>query len=143
MFLAIIYPLRKAIQLVAEEQAKYFLRRKIEAEAAGLIASHALGSPKKVDTTDIETDDPDIERRVQSFNELSHRLAIHLQETAGMTKGSDYKTSIYIRKLNLLAKKGNVQYCIVCRLWIGRGGSKGVFREYQRNRENPGEEEGG
>ncbi len=82
-------------------------------------------SPERVNTTDIEPDDPDIETRLKNFGELSKRLKEHLENTAGMTRGSDYKTNMYVRKLALLAKKGTL-------LWRKRGVDFGLDVEGQK-----------
>eukprot|EP00831_Metopus_contortus_P007686 TRINITY_DN12936_c0_g2_i1.p1 TRINITY_DN12936_c0_g2~~TRINITY_DN12936_c0_g2_i1.p1 ORF type:complete len:435 (+),score=126.32 TRINITY_DN12936_c0_g2_i1:162-1466(+) len=60
---------------------------------------------KDLDTSEIETDDPIIESRIESFKEISRRLKDHMETMGNATKGNDTRTNIYIRKLNLLSKK--------------------------------------
>jgi len=112
--------------LLEEEMNKLKLRENIEKEAISNASSRASAQTKVVNTTDIEANDPDIESRLRSFTELSKRLQDHLEDMGGLTRGSDYKTSMYLQKLNLLSKKGG-HTGKYCRFRARCGGHAGIY----------------
>jgi hypothetical protein len=90
--------------LVEEEKERIYKNDVLGREA--LERGKLMADKSQLDTTDIEANDSDIESRLESFAEISRRLRLHLDDMGEACKGSDYKTAAYVRKLNLLAKKG-------------------------------------
>lgn len=90
--------------LLQEEEARLYKTELLENEAFDRAKVRA--ERKLMETTDIEPNDSDAESRLESFSEISERLKSHLEDMGDIAKGSDYKTAMYLRKLNLLAKKG-------------------------------------
>ncbi len=90
--------------LLQEEMHK--IHKKVLIENEALERAESRAEVKRINTTDIEVNDPDAESRVKSFTELSKRLKEHLADMGDLTKGSDYRTAQYLRKMDLLAKKG-------------------------------------
>lgn len=91
-------------QLLEEEKARIVKNEILEREA--LARAKLVADRSQLDTTDIEANDSDAESRIESFAEISRRLTLHLEDMGEVSKGSDFRTAAYIRKLNLLAKKG-------------------------------------
>ena len=90
--------------LLQEEKERIYKNDILEREA--LERGKLMADKSQMNTTDIEANDSDVESRLESFAEISRRLRLHLDDMGELSKGSDYRTAAYLRKLNLLAKKG-------------------------------------
>ena len=99
----------------SNETPQDFVRNKINQELTKLeenrtIELQALQKFKddieNMDTSNIESDEEDIQRRVIKFTILTRRLE-KWKENSGKLKGSDYQTNIYRRKMQKLLKHGN------------------------------------
>lgn len=90
--------------MLMEEQAK--VNNKINVENEAFVHGESRAENKRINTTDIDEADPNIENRLENFAEISRRLKEHLIDMGGETKGSDLRTANYLRKLNLMARKG-------------------------------------
>ena len=60
---------------------------------------------EKVQTTDIDSDDPDVIERSIKFEELKRRFANHRQYSLDVMNANDFKFNNYLRKMDKLSNK--------------------------------------
>lgn len=100
-----MYKRKMAAQVLLQQETERLYKNEF-LERQALERGKMRADKSELKTTDIEANDSDAESRVESFAEISRRLSLHLEDMGEVSKGSDYRTAAYIRKLSLLAKKG-------------------------------------
>ena len=59
-------------------------------------------------TSDLDSDDPDIFKRISNFEEISRRFDAHKQTSVKESHTNDYRYKMYLRKLNKFARYGKM-----------------------------------